>query len=359
MVRTIVAFLCLAGAAAAQQARTVKQEPPAPGRPTTRAPGKSTAPEVSFRGGTEIAYDDNILELNRQQIDQLESGTRPEKFRIDDPEDLVYSVWAEVRVKARVLQDPLVAGLEVQPYFYQRSSIANYEAYELFVRQDFGRHQVGLEYDLDRDVYLRELEIVVPGPNLWESAHYDQHEIEAYYEHAFPQVVSLRSALGWKSKDFDSPFDFRDRDGYFLALEPSLDLGRGWKAFVRYEYADLESDAGSTDPDTSYREHEVEFGAAVELLEKRLEVSLRYRIGRQDYTTSNSPLDDPSHADREDRPQRIILAARAKIAKGWTLEVRYEWHDEDSDRPFDDPATTSEPGDSTRNVFVIGAAFSF
>ena len=359
MGKTIVAFLCLAGVAAAQQARTVRQEPPAPGRPTTRAPGKSTAPEVSFRGGTEIAYDDNILELNNRQIDQLESGTRPEKFRIDDPEDFVYSAWAEVRVKARLLQDPLVAGLQIQPYFYQSNSIANYEAYEIFVRQEFGPHKIGFEYDLDRDVYLRELEIVVPGPNLWDSAHYDQHEIEAYYEHAFPRWVSLRTAVGWKTRDFESPFDFRDRDGYFAALEPRLELGRGWTAFVRYEYADLESEAGSTDPDTSYREHEVEVGAAVEVVEKRLEISLRYRIGRQDYTTSNSAADNPGHADREDRPQRIILAARGKVAKGWTLEVRYEWHDEDSDRPHDDDATTSEPGNFTRNVFVVGAAFTF
>lgn len=358
MSRTIVALLCMAGAAAAQ-ARTVKQEPPAPGRPTQRAPGKAAVPEVSFRGGTEIAYDDNFLELNEKQIEQLESGTRPEKFRIDDPEDLVYSVWAEVRVKGRLLQDPLVAGLKLQPYFYQSNSIANYEVYELFVRQDLGRHEVGLEYGLDRDVYLRELEIVVPGPNLWESAHYDQHEIRAYYEHAFPAVVSLRTAAGWKIRDFESPFGFRDRDGYFLSLEPSFDLGKGWSAFVRYEYADLESDAGSTDPDTSYREHRVELGTAVELLEKRLEISLRWRIGRQDYTTSNDPAVDPSHADREDRPQRVILAARAKVAKGWSVEVRYEWHDEDSDRPFDDPAATSEPGDSTRNVFAIGAAFTF
>lgn len=359
MGKTIVAFLCLAGVAAAQQARTVRQEPPRPARPTTRAPGTSAAPEVTFRGGTELAYDDNILELNERQIEQLESGTRPEKFRIEEPEDVVYSVWAEVRLKARVLRDPLAAGLQVQPYFYQSNSIANYETYELFVRQDFGEHRVGLEYGMDRDVYLRELEIVVPGPNLWDSAYYDQHEIEGYYEHAFPQVVSLRAAAGWKIRDFESPFGFRDRDGYFLALEPRLKLGKGWAAFLRYEYADLESDAGATDPDTSYEEHEVEAGTAVELLEKRLELSVRYRIGRQEYTTSNSPADDPSHADREDRTHRIILAARGKLGRGWTLEIRYEWRHEDSDRPFDDDATTSEPGNFTRNVFVVGAAFSF
>lgn len=356
--RTLAAFLVLAGAAWAQQ-KTVRPQDPMPVEPATgKLKGQGKAPEVSVRAGTELSYDDNILELNRKQIEELESGTRPDKYRIDEPGDVVYSVWAEVRLKGKVLADPGSVALKIQPYFYQENSIANYEEYELSVRQDFGRHEAGLSYGLERDVYLRELEIVVPGPNLWESATYDEHEIEAWYRHAFPKGLSLKGSVGYRIREFDSPFTYRDREGYVLGLEPSVELGRGWHASVRYEYADLESAASSGEPDTSYTEHRIEFGAGVGLLEKRLEIGLRWRIGFRDYTTDNLPAADPSHVDREDRSDRILLSARFKVSKTWSIEGRYEYEDVDSDRPFDTSPITSEPGDSTRNVFLLGLVFS-
>jgi hypothetical protein len=356
--KSVLILMCMAATAAAQTRAVKPQEGPAPRPDKASLKTKGgTAPEVGFRGGTEVGFDDNILELNDKQISQLEDGNRPEKFRIDDPGDVVYSAWAEVKVKGRLFKDPTAAGLKIQPYFYQDSTIANYEEYELFVRQDLGSHEAGVELSLERDVYLRELEIVVPGPNLWESAYYDELTYEAYYKHRVHPQATLRGSIGWVTREFESPFTFRDREGLVLGIEPAVNLGKGWKAFVRYEFADLEADAGDFDADTSYREHEFELGASVDLLDKRLELSLRYRVGLRDYTTSNDPLFDPSHADREDRRQRLTFQAQVKVWKNWSLDARYEWRDVDSHRPFDDDATTSEPGDSTRNLFTFGVTF--
>jgi hypothetical protein len=361
-VKSILILSCMAATAAAQVRTVNPQEPPAPPKPSTsgmKNPGKDKATDVAVRGGTEIGWDDNILELNDKQISQLESGTRPDKFKIDDPGDVVYSAWMELRVKGKLLfRDATSAGLKVQPYFYQESTIANYEQYELFLKQDVGKQETGLELGLERDVYLRELEIVVPGPNLWESAHYDEWDLSAYYQHQVHERATLRGTVGWLIRDFEAPFGYRDRRGLYLALNPEVDLGRGWSAFVRYEYSDQEADAGAFDPDTSFREQEVEVGAALELLEKRLHLSLRYRLGFRDYTSSQDPVVDPSHVDREDRRQRVVVEAKLKVAKGWAVEARYEFRDVDSHRPFDDDATTSEPGDSTRNVVMLGVTFS-
>lgn len=353
--RTMVVFLFMAGAAMAQQQRK-SQEPPATDR-SGLGKMKSQPLDVSVRSGTEIFFDDNILDLNNKQIQQLESGTRPEKYRIDQPDDLVYSVWAEVRVKGRLLGDPTSAGLKVQPYFYQSSSIANYEEYEIFVRRDLGRHEAGIDYQLDRDAYHRELEIVVPGPNLWESGRYMKHDVEAYYLHKIG-IVGLRGSAGWRIKDFDSPFEFRDIAGYFVAVGPTVDLGKGVSAFLRYEYSDLESSASSLDPDTSYRQHEIEVGGSVELF-KILEVSLRYRVGLRDYTTNNDPAVDPSHADREDVRHKLTFRTRVKLSKTWSLHLEYVYRQVDSDRPFDNDLTTNEPGNSTRNIVSVGATFVF
>jgi hypothetical protein len=355
MMKTILILMCLSAAAAAQT-RAVKQEGPAPKPDKASLQRSGAAPQVAFRGGTEVGFDDNILELNDKQISELEDGTKPAKYRIDDPGDVVYSVWAEVKVKGRLFKEPTTAGLKIQPYFYQDSSVANYEEYELFLHQDLGSHEAGVELAFERDVYLRELNL--PGPNNWDSAFYDEAELELFYKHRIHPNATLRGSIGWVVRDFESPFDYRDRDGVVLGLEPALSLGKGWKAFVRYEYSDMEADASDLDPDTSYTSHEVELGAAVELLAKQLEISLRYRLGFRDYTTSNDPVVDPSHADREDRRTRVIFETKLKVSKNWSFDARYEWRDVDSHRPFDDDATTSEPGDSTRNLFTLGVTFN-
>ena len=358
--KTLAMWMCMAAVAAAQ-VNTVKPQEPPPPKPSKKAmkpKAKDGATDVSARVGSELAWDDNILELSNKQVSQLEDGNRPEKFRIDEPGDFIYSVWAELRVKGRIFKEPTSAGLKVQPYFYQESSIANYEEYELFLRQDLGAHEAGLTAGFQREVYLRELEIVVPGPNLWESAFYDEYDLSAYYKHRLHAAAAVRGTLGWLIRDFDSPFGYRDRAGWYLAIKPEIELGRGWAAFLKWEYDDQRAEPGAFDADTSYTQQEVEAGLSLEVVDKILGVSLRYRYGLRDYTSSQDPAVDPSHVDREDRRQRVIFDLKWKVAKGWAFEARYEWRDVDSHRPFDDDATTSEPGDSTRNVFVLGLTYS-
>ncbi len=359
--RTLIVFLCMAGAALAQQRR--QQEPPTTDRAALGKVKKDQVVDVSIRSGTEISYDDNFLDLNDKQIKQLETGAKPQKFRIDAPDDFVYSVWAEVRLKGTFIGDKTHAGLKVKPYFYQSNSIANYEEYELYIRQDLGKHEAGIEYEFDRDVYLRELEHTVTAPGFitttaWESARYQEHDVEAFYRHELVPVVDVRGFAGYRLKDFDSPFDYRDIEGYFVGVGPYVDLGRGFKAFFRYEYSDLNSAASSLEKDTSYRQHEFEVGGSGELFQM-VELSLKYRIGLREYTTTNDPAVDPSHADREDVRHKVHFRAKLKLSKSWFLHAEYVYRHDDSHRPFDDDATTSEPGNSTRNVVTIGATFIF
>lgn len=357
--RTVVILLCMASAALAQQRK--KQEPPGTDR---AALGKSRPQpvEVSVKSGTELSYEDNFLDLNNKQIEQLESGTRKDKFKIDAPEDFIYSIWAEARVRGRLLGDTTQAGFKVQPYFYQSNSISNYAEYELFIRRDIGRHEAGVEYRFDHDVYLRELELVTTVNNIttttWESARFSEHDLEAYYRHRVVDRVGVRGSAGWRFKDFDAPFEFRDLDGFFIAVGPAVNLGRGFTAFFRYEFSDMDSDATSQERDLSHRQHEFVVGGEIELF-KVLEISLKYRVGLREYTTSNDPSVDPAHADRDDVRHKLSFRVKWRISDQWSVRLDYVYRRDDSHRPFDNNATTSEPGDSVRNTVSIGAAFVF
>lgn len=346
---TLLALLTLA-------AQTNGQELPRPDRPPK--PLKAGAPEVTTRAGVEVSYDDNFLELSEKQIDQLDSGTRPEKFKIEEPEDLIYSPWVELKLKAWLLAEPTSFGLKMQPHYYQESSIANYEEYEAFVAQNLGPHEAGLEVELDRDVYHRELEIVVPGPNLWESAFYSQYEGRLYYEHRVAEGLSARGFGGYRQRNFESPFDFRDLDGYFAGGRATLEFGKPVSVFAQYEHASMESAAEPADPDTSYRQHEIEIGGEVALFGKHLVLTVRQRWALREYTTSNDPALDPDHVDREDVRRRTLVAAQLNAGKAWSVELTYIRREEDSDRPFN-TGDTAEAVGSTRDVFTLGMTVSF
>lgn len=354
--RTLVALLAMTAAAWAQNRNGNGQDYPKPERgPQLGAPGKP--PEVSIRGGLEFAYDDNIIELSEKQLSEFEDGTKPQKYRIKEEDDLITSPWAEIRLKAWIFQQPTRFALKAQANAYQENSFANYEKYSFSARQDLGRHEAGLEYDLEADAYHREFEIVVPGPNLWDSGFYTEHEAQAYYLHDVGFGASVKGFAGLGIRDYESPFGYRSLRGFFLGVRPGYEA-EPVSFFLQYRYVEMESEADASEIDTSYREHQVEPGAAVTLLGKRLELSLRHRWGFREYTTSNSPLVDPSHVDREDVRRRLILEARYKLHKNWSVEGKYIRRSDDSDRPFDTGVANEDVG-SEQNVFVLGVTFAF
>ena len=365
--KTLVLFLCMASAALAQQ-RKPQQEPPRTDRNALGKPRPDTV-DVSVKSGSELIFDDNILDLNKRQLNLLESGADPARFRIDDPEDFVYSVWIEARIRGKLLGDSTQAALKIQPYFYQTNSIANYAEYELVVRRDIGRHEAGFEMQFDHDVYLRELGWTVWHPNSTstsgrDSARYNEFDLEPYYRHQVHERVAIRGSAGYRFKDFESPFNFRDIEGYFAAVGPIVDLGKGVQAFLRYEFSSMNADAPSLDPDTSHRQHEIEAGSEVDLF-KVLAISLRYRIGIRDYTSNNrlrlpdNSDGDVSHVDREDLRQKIALRVKWKVSSSWSVLMEVVHRRVNSDRPHDNDPTTDDPGDSKRNTVMIGATFVF
>jgi hypothetical protein len=361
--KTAAFLLFMAAAALAQQQRK-QQEPPRTDRSALGKP-RSEAVDVSLKSGTELIYDDNILDLNNRQLNREKNrpttGPDVDRFKIDDPDDIVYSVWIEARVRGKLLGESTQASLKVQPYIYQTNSIANYAEYDLTVRRDIGRHEAGLEYQFDHDVYLRELEYTFrDSSNIdttsWESARYNEHDLEPYYRHEINEWIAVRGSAGYRLKDYESPFNYRDIDGYFAAVGPIVKFGKGIQGFLRYEFSSMNAQASSEDPDTSHRQHEIEAGAEVELF-KVLELSLRYRVGLREYT-SHFSIDD-SHLDREDLRTKIGFRAKWKVSSNWSIRFEYVFRRVNSDRPHDSDPTSSEPGDSTRNTVMIGATFVF
>lgn len=339
---------------AAGAARQGQEEPPTPLPPAPdRAARRRPAPEPSFaaRAGLDLEYNSNILRLSDRDIERLEDGTRPEKFRIDRPDDFIASPWAEGSLAFPLGDAPAAAGVRARAHRYLANSIANYEELTIFLR----RAPAEISYTVLPDVYRREYRNLDTGE--FESAFYRDHLLEAEVRARPWEAVTLRPKACLEFRDYDSPFNHRDSIFYSLGGRGGVQIARGVELLLEYEFVVNDSFARSFQPDISYREHSLEPGIAVRPL-REVELTARYRLSDRRYTTDNSPAVDPGHADREDDRRRASLGARWRVSSAVTLEAEVRLTRVDISLPHD-PGATDEETSWNREEYVFGFTYRF
>ncbi len=321
--------------------------PPAPGK---LASPKDAAPALRVRARLEIEYTSNVLRLSEEEIDQVEDGTNPAKFRIHDVDDFIYRPEIEAALPFRLLDAEGLAGLRAIAHLYQNNSILNHPELGAFLE----RGGFSLEYAFQPDVYRREYRALDSG--LFESAFYDQHDVEASQSLRVHEGVKLRPQAGLRFRDYDSPFNHRDAIRYQLALRGRVRVMKDLEAVAEYEVLLNDAFASSGQPDTSYLEHGPELGLAYG--PAAWEIGVFYRFAVRDYTTGNAAAVDPGHRDREENRTRLVLKAGWKITKALAVDAELTDTRVDSDRPSDAGATDEET-DWERQEFVVGLRYAF
>lgn len=341
------AFAALLLALAAQQ------ELPPQDRPKIDKGAKSRADEikVDLHAGVELLYDDNVTQLNDEDVKLLEDDLRPDKFRIERPDDFITAPWVEVLLKAPLLKEPTTFALRAQGFLYSSNSLKNYEEFTLSARQKLGdQDRVELEYQFIPDFYRREYR--VPGTAFFDSAFYAQQDLGLSWRHKFNEIVAARPKASFRFRDYDAPFDFRDSTSFVLGLRGEVEPLPWLELRLEYEFESLTADASATQPDLSHRQHGIEPGVIVRPV-AGLRLELKYRLEFRDYTTSNAAFNDPSHRDREDRIDRLLVGASYKITSNWEVHVSAELWSQDSDRP-NDPGASDEETTYERNIVSVG-----
>jgi hypothetical protein len=332
------------------QTQETPVEPPKPG-----TPGKKSDLAVDVRAGLELTYDDNVTALSDRDVERLEDGTRPDKFRIDEPDDFITAPWVEPSLKAPLFAEPTTFGLRAQAFVYSAHSVKDYQEYTLFARQRLGRRDT-LEFDYEYipEFYRREYRVGGTGP--FDSAFYARHDFELRHRHRFNPVVAIRPEVAFRIRDYESPFDYRDSKAVVFGVRGEVEPLDWLEARLAFEHETLESEASSAEPDLSHAEFAVEPGVRLKPL-PGLAFEVKYRAAFREYTTSNDPVTDPGHRDREDRIGKTTLGASYRFSKNWEVEAEVVLTRQDSDRPFDTGATDEETSYS-RNVFTLGVTWS-
>lgn len=302
--------------------------------------------DLGFRVGMMLEYNDNIIRLDDDELREFRDGTKPEKYRIRRPEDLIYSPWGEIDMAFHVLDEASRAGLRVTGHFYQANSFASNAAFTPFVK---GKHY-SLEYTYEPSVYRREYRDLDTG--VFESAFYDLHLFEAALKIPVAETVVIRPKAGVEIRDYDDPFSFRSSIAPFIAPRVTLVLWDVFEPFVGYEFVYNDAFATGVQPDTSYYQNGVEIGASSKVA-RGLELEIKYRLEYRSYTTNNDASFD-SHAGRSDVRNRLMAGVVWKATAGLSFEASItQWV---VDSTVKDP---DEDSDWSRRQYLLGVMYAF
>jgi hypothetical protein len=288
--------------------------------------------DVRIRVGLEVEYNDNIIRLDDDDLRTFKAGTRPEKFRIKEPQDWIYSPWGEADMTLPLFGETARAGIRLAGHIYQVNSFASNEEVTVFLK---GK-AYSLEYTYEPDVYRKEYRNLDTG--VFESAFYDDHLVEGAWKVHVHESVVIRPKAGVEIRDYDAPFTFRSSSAPFIAPRVTAKLLDYLEPFAQYEFVYNIAFASGIQPDTSFYQNGVEMGVGSRILPE-LEAELKYRIEHRIYTSSNDPSVD-AHAGRKDWRNRLVAGLTWKAASSvelhasfaqWVVNSTIKDPDEDSD----------------------------
>jgi len=307
--------------------------------------------EVQIRAGMTVEYNDNIIRLDKRDMEAFENGTKPQKFRIDQPQDWIYSPWGEINMALHLFEEPSTTGLRVTGHLFQANTFASNEEFTAFLK---GKHY-SIEYTFEPNVYRREYRDLDTG--VYESAFYDDHLVELAMKIPVEKTVTIRPKAGVEIRDYDAPFAYRSSVAPFVAPRAMLTLLSELQPFVQYDFVWNDAFASGVQPDTSFYQHGVEVGI-VSKIAHELEFEVNYRFEWRTYTTNNDPAFDPSHAGRTDDRTRIETKIEWKALPTLTIEASFTYWSVLSSIPGK-PDLADEDSDWRRREYMLGVAYTF
>jgi len=330
------------------------QEPPGAATPKLedleRKPKREDY-DPAFRVGMTLEYNDNIIRLDKRDLRAFNDGTNPEKFRIEQPQDFIYSPWAEADLALGMFGTGGRAGVRVGGNIYQVNSFASHPSLGAFIKAK----SYSLEYTYEPGIYRREYRNLDTG--IYESAFYDDHLFEAATKIGLGDGWLFRPKGGLEIRDYDSPFKYRTSIAPFLSPRLVYAILEQLQPFVQYDFEYNYALAVGLQPDTSYVQNGVELGI-LSKLEKTIELEVKYRVEYRVYTTSNSPEVDPSHAGRTDIRTRIVAGGTWKPLPGLSVDVTYIHGAVDTNEPGK-PELSNEETSWRRNQYLVGFSYVF
>jgi hypothetical protein len=378
------------------------EPPPVESAEEQETPQQPSKKRVKLRLSLETLYDENLINLRDDAIDEFESGDfEADRYKIESVDDviLIPGIWLEYIVTPESGRSSRFGafGSWSRPV---ENSISDNQRYGFFVRQDLS--------DIRADLAEIELEREALHPRLFKTRRsfllsnrsdlllmyyltdsryagqlsdddfavrrearydYDTYRIEWRQRLSKGESNRPRLLLGYRYIERDYNHFFDERDSTADVYQLGLDLFHLHQSFYSqlewlYEFQDLESNTaligtvgpgGTIQDDLTHERDRFRLRLAFLWFAERegevLRRSNRLRFGvtyaKKDYATENSL--DLTHFRREDEVYQFSAEYRHAVSDDLTLEIYGRLHDQDTSRPILD-----ELEETTFSDFVLG-----
>jgi hypothetical protein len=308
-------------------------------------------PEWHTKVGAEMEYNDNVIRLDKRDIEAFKDGTKPDKFRITSVSDMIYTASVEEDVSFRLFDQPTTGGVGFAAHFFEANTFMDYEDIAAFLKTKTWE----FKFVAEPKVYRREHRNLDTG--LYESAFYSDYDAEFAVKLHPLDFLQIRPKMDIEYRDYDAPFEYYDTIYWGLSPRATIELAPWLFFWLEYRLVWANSFATDLQPDDSYFESGFEPGITVKP-EKGLEFSARYYWGRRDYTTANDAFIDPNHAGRVDDRQHFKLRAEWKPSPNLAFHAEYAYTTVLTNKPFR-PDVIDDEWSWTRKVFTLGVTYQF
>lgn len=305
------------------------------------------------------AYDDNVLNASDAEREAFDTNGPEALFAINRMEDMFVASGAEadwrlgrpwgVKVKGRLsaeriqyLHNPIRStssfGMKVQLKLGHGSEVALGARYQ---PQIYGRHR------RDKDA--------LPGAAQFRAEVHRRWDMDLGYEIDVTKHLSIAAEVSGSRKDYNTPFNERDRNRWGLALEAAREFGRSgeWSLTGEYQRASSrnEPDLGK---DLSY--HEWIVAPAWQLAPP-----LAFTIGCElTWRTYHSELpEDWNHAGRQDFMGSLEFETRRALSPRIAGFIAYAWRWRSAELDSDVSIDYDEEGTFSESVISAGLRYTW
>lgn len=351
-----------------------------PGQPRTTTHRGRTARVNPWRYrnrfGLELIYDNNILTMSPDYIDDFVYGRRPDRFRIGKHDDLIVAPsldfaadrrfvdWGNTRLRFRVKR-----------WMYTQNPLKTNTDFDWYVRQYFrGGKSLELNYHFSPEQYIRQLGDLTPFSDTslpWQQKQFrfTRNVATIQWRHRLNSTFNYSLIINHKRRYYNKPFIENDIIAWEFRGQVGYRIHRRLRLTFDYSYEPAQGRAmdtvgqtyeNSTTSDPTHVRDLYRLGFFWTTRWARpVFDSIDGSLLHMDYhfTTDRPLFDDPYHTGRRDQLTRVTVRVNRRLTSTVRVYASFRYSERVVDSPW--PGDITLDKDYIQQRYWVGMTYQF
>jgi hypothetical protein len=351
-----------------------------PGQPRTTTHRGRTAKVNPWRYrnqfGLEVIYDNNILTMSPDYIDDFVHGRRPDRYQIDKYDDLIIAPSLDFAADRRFLEwGNTRLRFRVKRWMYTQNPINTNTDFDWYVRQFFrGGKSLELNYHFSPEQYIRQLSDRTPFsdttlPVVQKPFRFTRNVATIQWRHRINAKFDYSLLINHKRRYYNKPFIENDIIAWEFRGQVGYRVHRRLRLTFDYSFEPAQGRAMDTvgqTPETSTASDPTHVRDLYRLgffwttrWARPVFDSVDGSLLHMDYhfTTDRPLFDDPYHTGRRDQLTRISLRVNRRLTSTVQVFATFRYSEREVESPW--PGDITIDKDYTQQRYGVGMTRQF